>query len=161
MPLRTTSRSTPALAIAGKAANGCRSAWVSQHSACASSSSAARRDGAKASSISGYVAMQDSSIGLVQDVVRRARRAGAEEAEAYFQEIERTRIELRDQQVESLASAATRGVGLRVLVDGAGSYVYTTELRSRGLGELARRAVALAREAAPDPDRTLPDLAQA
>src|SRR5205823_8986124 len=46
-------------------------------------------------------------------------------------------------------------------VDGAGSYVYTTELRPRGLGELARRAVALAHEAAPDPDRTLPDLAQA
>src|SRR5881296_2851541 len=102
--------------------------------------------------------MMTSPTDLVQDVVRRARRAGAEEAEAYYQDLQKTRIELRNQKVESLASAATRGIGLRVLVDGAGSYVYTSDPRPRRLAELARRAVALAREAARDPDRTLPEL---
>jgi PmbA protein len=95
---------------------------------------------------------------LAQDVVRRARRAGAEEAEVFYQDQERTTIELREQEVESLGLAATRGLGLRVIVGGASSYVYTPDLRPRALSVLARRAVALAREGTPDPDRILPDL---
>jgi PmbA protein len=98
---------------------------------------------------------------LVQEIVRRARRAGAQEAEAYFEDRQKTRIELRDQQVEMLSSAATRGLGLRVLVDGAASYVYTSDLRPRAFGDLARRAVALAREASPDPDGSLPEVGEA
>jgi PmbA protein len=97
---------------------------------------------------------------LAEEVVRRATKAGADEAEAYFQESQKTRIELRDQQVESLSSAGSRGLGLRVLVTGATAYVYSPDLRPRALIELAKRAVALAREAAPDPDRALPELAQ-
>jgi PmbA protein len=97
---------------------------------------------------------------LAEEVVRRATKAGADEAEAYFQESQKTRIELRDQQVESLSSAGSRGLGLRVLVSGATAYVYSPDLRPRALIELAKRAVALAREAAPDPDRALPELAQ-
>jgi PmbA protein len=98
---------------------------------------------------------------LVQEMVRRAGRAGAQEAEAYFEDRQKTRIELRDQQVEMLSSAATRGLGLRVLVDGAASYVYGSDLRPRVFGELARRAVALAREASPDPDGSLPEVGEA
>lgn len=97
-------------------------------------------------------------LDLARDLVRRALRAGAGEAEAYFQDRQRTNIELRDQAVESLSLAATRGLGLRVLIEGAGSYVYTPDLHPRALNDLARQAVALAREAAPDPDRTLPEL---
>jgi PmbA protein len=101
-------------------------------------------------------------LDLVADVVRRARRAGAAEAEAFYDQRLTTGLELRDQQVEALTSAETRGLGLRVmLADGASAYVYTPELSSRALGELARRAVALARQAAPDPDRGLPDQAPA
>jgi len=99
-------------------------------------------------------------LGLTQEVVRRALKAGADEAEAYFQDQQKTRIEVRDQQVESLSSARSRGLGLRVLVAGATAYVYSPDLRPRGLVELARRAVALAREAAPDPHRALPELAE-
>jgi PmbA protein len=96
-------------------------------------------------------------LGLVADVVRRAERAGAAEAEAFYDQRETTGLEVRDQQVEALTSASTRGLGLRVLLaDGASAYVYTPELGTRALGELARRAVALARQAAPDPDRGLP-----
>jgi len=98
---------------------------------------------------------------LAQEMVRRARRAGAQEAEAYFENRQKTHIELRDQQVEMLSSAGTRGLGLRVLVEGAASYVYTSDLRPRWFGELARRAVALAREAFPDPDESLPELSEA
>jgi PmbA protein len=98
---------------------------------------------------------------LVREMVGRARRAGAQEAEAYFEDRQKTHIELRDQQVEMLSSAGTRGLGLRVLVEGAASYVYTSDLRPRWFGELARRAVALAREASPDPDGSLPELSEA
>lgn len=101
------------------------------------------------------------AIDLVQEAVKRARRAGAGEAEAYFEDRQTTRVELRQQQVESLTSAATRGLGLRVLVGGGSSYVYTSDLRPRSLVEAARRAVALARESTPDPDRCLPALTSA
>ena len=95
---------------------------------------------------------------LAEHLVRRALKAGADDAEAYAEERQTTRIELRDQQVEALSSASTRGIGLRVLAGGAVAYAYTPDLRPRALSELARRAVALAREATPDPDRGLPEL---
>lgn len=102
-----------------------------------------------------------AGLDLATDLVRRARKAGADQAEAYFEDRQSTRIELRDQQVETLSSAATRGIGLRVIRGGATAYAYTPDLRPRGLVELARRAVALAREASPDPDRALPELVSA
>lgn len=97
-------------------------------------------------------------LDLAADLVRRARKAGADQAEAYFEDRQSTRIELRDQQIETLGSAQTRGIGLRVIVGGATAYAYTPDLRPRSLVGLARRAVALAREASPDPDRALPEL---
>lgn len=97
-------------------------------------------------------------VDLVEDVVRRARRAGAEEAEAYFEERQTTRVELRDQAVEAVISAATRGLGLRVLLGGACGYAYTPDLKPVALDHLAQRAVALARVAAPELDRHLPAL---
>jgi PmbA protein len=102
-----------------------------------------------------------SAVDLVQEVVKRARRAGADEAEAFFEEYQTTRLELREQQVESLTSAARRGLGLRVVFGGGSSYVYTTDLRPRSLLESARQAVALAREATPDPHRGLPTTSSA
>src|SRR5262249_47725747 len=82
-----------------------------------------------------------------------------DEAEAYFEERLTTALEVRDQQIEALTSAATRGLGLRVLVGGASGYLFSTEPKPKALAGLARRAVALAREAEPDPLRALPDLA--
>lgn len=97
-------------------------------------------------------------IELVAEVVRRARRAGAAEAEAYFEERRSTGLEVRDQEVEAVTASVTRGLGLRVfLADGASAYAYSPELGPRALSELARRAVELARQAAPDPERGLPD----
>lgn len=98
-----------------------------------------------------------SSLDLVADAVRLACRAGADQAEAYYEERQATAIELRNQEVEALTAAGTRGLGLRVLVGEASAYTYTPELGPRALAALARQAVQLAREATPDPDRGLPD----
>jgi PmbA protein len=97
------------------------------------------------------------SLELVAEAIRLARRAGADQAEAYYEDRQTTAIELRNQEVEALTAAGTRGLGLRVLVGDANAYAYTPELGSRGLAALARQAVQLAREATPDPDRGLPD----
>jgi PmbA protein len=94
---------------------------------------------------------------LAAEAVRLARRAGADQAEAYYEDRQTTAIELRNQQVEAFTAATTRGLGLRVLVGGASAYVYSPELAPRALSALARQAVRLAREASPDPDRELPD----
>lgn len=98
----------------------------------------------------------NDGLTIAHEAVRRARRAGADAAEAYYEDRHTTRIELREQQVESLTTAATRGLGLRVLVGQRVAYVYSADPAPRELGELARRAVALARVASPDPDAVLP-----
>ena len=97
------------------------------------------------------------SLDLVADAVRLARRAGADQAEAYYEDRQTTAIELRNQEIEALTAAGIRGLGLRVLVGDASAYAYTPELGPRALAALARQAVQLAREATPDPDRGLPD----
>lgn len=100
--------------------------------------------------------------GLLLDIagqaVRRALRAGAGQAEAYLQERRTTTVELRDGRVDAIVAATSRGLGLLALVGGARGYAYSPDLSPRGLGELARRAVAMAREVAPEPARALPEL---
>ena len=95
-------------------------------------------------------------ITLCEDLVAGARAAGADEAEAYFVGQTTTTIDLRDGIVEALVSAAGRGVGLRVQAGGLG-YAYSSDLSRAGLAELTERAVRLAGEATPDPDRALPE----
>ena len=74
-------------------------------------------------------------LDLCDDLVRRARAAGAEQAEACFGDHTIATIEVRDQAVESLVSATQRGVGLRALVGGATGYAYTTDLAAAALDE--------------------------
>ena len=98
-----------------------------------------------------------TALDLCLDLVRRARAAGADEAEAFFGDHTISTIEVRNQAVESLISATQRGVGIRALVGGATGYAYTSDLSPAGLDEVAGIAVRLAREATPDPDRALPE----
>ncbi|MCC7106110.1 MAG: TldD/PmbA family protein, partial [Chloroflexi bacterium] len=89
--------------------------------------------------------------------VRRTMQAGAEQAEAFLQARQMTRIELRNGQVQAIVVAASRGLGLMALIGGARGYVYSPDLRPRSIAELARQAVAMAREVAPDSARALPE----
>jgi predicted Zn-dependent protease len=73
---------------------------------------------------------------LCEDLVARARAAGAGEAEAYYAAQTTTTVDVLDGQVEALVSAGGRGVGLRVLVGGALGYAYSSDLDPAGRAEL-------------------------
>jgi PmbA protein len=104
------------------------------------------------------------------EAVERARRAGAHHAEACLESRRSFHVQVSAGAIENLKQSVTRGLGLRVLVDGAQGFVSSTDLTPASLDELARHAVALARFSTPDEanafptpadagDETLPELA--
>jgi PmbA protein len=93
---------------------------------------------------------------LAQDVVRRASARGVE-AEAIVVDEQETKIRVDRGQVEQLAQAGSKGLGVRVIDGGRVGYAYTSDLSPSSLEETWQAAVALARVATPDRHRALPD----
>ena len=88
--------------------------------------------------------------------VERALRAGAAHAEAALGASRSLGVRVNGGAVESVKQSATRGLGLRVLVDGASGFVTSTDLTPGSLDDLARHAVALARFSTPDEANAFP-----
>ncbi len=89
-------------------------------------------------------------------VVELARKSGASEAEAFTERSREASATVRAGEIEELSEASSKGIGLRVIVGGRLGFASTTDFDPAALETLARRAVALAREAAPDAANALP-----
>ncbi len=89
--------------------------------------------------------------------VERARRRGAQQAEAYISSSRELSIEVRNGCVETLKQASERGLGLRVLQNDRTGFSYTTDLTPGGIEEVVGRAIANCRIAAEDPYLRLPE----
>ncbi|MFZ0631043.1 MAG: metallopeptidase TldD-related protein [Acidobacteriaceae bacterium] len=98
---------------------------------------------------------------LATDVVIRARRAGAADAEVTIREGDEFSTTVRLGEVETLKESGSRGVGLRVLVaDDNGYRVASTsssDFTEDGIEHLVRGAVALAQVTSVDPFAGLAD----
>lgn len=88
--------------------------------------------------------------------VARAQAAGAEHAEALVESGRAFTVRVSGGEIESLKQSATRGLSLRVIMNGAIGFVSSNDFRPEALEDLARRAVALARFSTPDPANALP-----
>jgi len=88
--------------------------------------------------------------------VERARRAGAEQAEACVESLRSFTVRVNAGAIESLKQSITRGLGLRVLVGGAQGFVSTTDLAPESLDDLVHHAVALARFSTSDEANAFP-----
>ena len=97
----------------------------------------------------------------VDRILRSATKAGATEAEAFLQSNRELAVEVRDGRAESVKQADSRGMGLRVIVDGRAALVWTSDFRPESLDALAERAVFLARSSPPDEANVLADPAPA
>lgn len=97
---------------------------------------------------------------LSEQAVELAQQAGAAQSDAWLELGRESSVRVRDGEVEDLTQATSRGLGLRVVVDGRLGFAYGSDLSPAGLATLAERAVALARAAAPDPANVLPDKAE-
>lgn len=93
--------------------------------------------------------------------MEQALKAGAEAAEAYLRSGISLEIDVRDERVETIKSAAEKGLCLRVLRGRQVGFAYTTDLSPAGLEATAHRAVANAGLTAEDGFYRFPESAAA
>src|SRR5271169_4420318 len=106
----------------------------------------------------------ESKSGLQQlaaEVVDRALRAGANEAEVVIREGDEFSTLVRLGQVETLKESGARGIGLRVFLGEKGAYrtanTSTSDFSEAGLAHLVSGAIDLARVTSQDPFAGLPE----
>lgn len=94
---------------------------------------------------------------LAADVTERARKAGAEEADVMLQTSTEFSVTVRKGEIETLTQSGSKGLGLRVFVDGRMGFAATSDFDSDTLDRLITKTVALASVADQKPENGLPD----
>jgi PmbA protein len=102
----------------------------------------------------------EHSLDILDDLLARARKAGAESCDALMVEGAALAIAERLGRPEKLVRAEGRDLGLRVLVGKRQAIVSSTDFSPRALDELAARAVAMARSVPEDPYCGIADSAE-
>ena len=87
---------------------------------------------------------------VLEKLIRAARAAGADAADALFVESVSSSVSYRLGKLEDVERAESSDLGLRVFVGERVAFVSSTYLTPRGVGELPERAVAMARLAPED-----------
>jgi PmbA protein len=94
---------------------------------------------------------------LTQDLVKKCRAKGADQAEVYLETRRDLSIEVRNGQVETVQEAASKGVGLRVFVQGKLGFSSSNDLSEAALDKAIAAAVTLAKSLTSDPSNILPE----
>jgi PmbA protein len=97
---------------------------------------------------------------FARDLVDRARRAGASSADVVVREADEFSTTLRLGKIESLKEAASKALGLRVLLGIRSASSFSSDFSDSTLGRLVERTVAMARVTSEDPASGLPEPAQ-
>jgi PmbA protein len=105
------------------------------------------------------MAAEEGLLALLERVVDRAR--PGEGVEVFGIDEAETNVRAWGGEVESLSSARTRGVGVRVLADGRIGYAYTASVDDEALRAALEAARANAAAASPDEANALPQVAPA
>ena len=99
-----------------------------------------------------------NGIELADDLVRRARAAGASEADALVVSGTHFSVSVRKGEVEKLTNAGSKALGLRTFVGKRTALSYTSDFSSDALQRLVEETVAMARATGEDPAAGLPDV---
>src|SRR5262249_42655274 len=94
---------------------------------------------------------------LAQEIVCRARSAGATDAECTIAEGEEFSASVRMREIENLKEAGSRGAGLRILIGKKTGSSYTSDLSLEGVERLVKSAIELADLTSDDPHAGLPE----
>jgi PmbA protein len=97
---------------------------------------------------------------LAADVVARAVKAGASDAEAVVREGDEFSVNVRMGEVETLKESGSRGLGLRVFNGKRSATASTSDLTADGIRQLVDGAMALVKVTEEDPFTGLPDAAE-
>jgi PmbA protein len=96
-------------------------------------------------------------LDLAVDVVKRAREAGATDAECTIAEGNEFSANVRMRELENLKEAGSRGAGLRILIGRKTGSSYTSDLSRDGIDHMVKSAVELADITTDDPHADLPE----
>src|SRR5277367_1312647 len=94
---------------------------------------------------------------LAAEVIARAVKAGATDAEAVVSEGDEFSVSVRMSEVETLQESGSRGLGLRVFVGKRSASASTSDLTPDGITQLVSGAMALAQVTEEDSFAGLPD----
>jgi PmbA protein len=100
------------------------------------------------------------SADLLDNLIKRTLKAGADAADARLGENASLSVEVRNGELESVEREESRGLALRALVGKRQAHVSATDLSPRSLDALAERVVAMARLAPEDKYCGLPDASE-
>ena len=92
-----------------------------------------------------------------EDVIKRALKYGADEAEAVIENVKEFSVNVRKGEVETLQKSVSKGLGLRVYINKAIGFSYTSDLSPESLDETVKRTVDLAKITEAKPWQGLPD----
>lgn len=102
---------------------------------------------------------RETLLHVAEGLLADAKRHGAEAADVMASHGTDFEVKVADGAIVTLTQATAKGLGLRVFVDGRMGFCTTSDFTSASLARVAERAVALAREAAPDEHNGLADAA--
>ncbi len=97
---------------------------------------------------------------LAVEVVQRALKCGASDAECTISEGEEFSASVRMRELENLKEAGARGLGVRVLVGQRTGSAYTSDLTQDGIALMIQSAMNLAEITSDDPHAGLPEAAE-
>ena len=80
------------------------------------------------------------------EVVRKAIKSGADEAEVFLEEGRESEVGTRMGKIETLKQATSKGLGLRVFAGKKLGFSYTSDFSKKSIEAFVEKAVALARE---------------
>ncbi|MDH4198440.1 MAG: TldD/PmbA family protein, partial [Candidatus Aminicenantes bacterium] len=92
-----------------------------------------------------------------EDVVKKALKSGAEEAEAVIENVKDFNVNVRKGEVETLQKSVSKGLGLRVFINKQLGFSYTSDLSPESLEETVKKTVELAKITEAKPWQGLPD----
>jgi len=93
---------------------------------------------------------------LTQDLVRKAQKKGASQAECYVQLTEEFSVQVRRGEIEILEQSQGKGLGLRVFVSDKLGFSYTSDFTSKTIDDFIDKAVYLAKQVSSDEFNGLP-----
>ncbi len=96
-------------------------------------------------------------IELAKSIISKAMQKGADECDVFISMDEDFSVVIKDEEIESLKNAITKGLGVRVFKDKKIGFAYTTDFSNFALEKVTEEAILLAKNSTPEPENVLPE----
>lgn len=103
--------------------------------------------------------MNEDLLSIASDLVERARRHGADQADAVVVSSVESSVQVRKGRVERIVDAGSHAAGVRVVKNRRTALCSTADMTARALEDMVRQAIELASVSEPDEFAGLPDRA--